>query len=647
MGPREAIFLFWCKPFWCFQQIPGSAMSSSSQTLVEQATDSSQKLWAQLSSAGTLADYARAWLALQCSFVPRAAVGLVVVRADETAAYEPVAQWPPATEDARHLAEICERALREASGLLTEVEAPQSSAGVDMPHYAMAYPVTVGKRLHGVAAVVLAAHEQDEVRAAMAQLQWGIGWLELWFLRRQTESDAGRLDGQQATIDLMAAVLAEERADAACMAFVTELANRYALGRASVGFVEHETVEVRAVSHSAAVGNRMNLNRALGAAMEESVVQRRSIVYPEPADRDVLVTREHEELSRQQGVEAVLTIPLFGDGRYYAALTLERSGESGFDEREAEFFAAVAGLAGPVLESKRLRDRPFPYRARDGVREQAARLVGPERVGLKVLAVVAVLVLAYLSFAKADYRLSADVALEGAVQRALVAPFDGYVDEAPARPGDVVEEGDLLCRLDDRDLSLERLKWTSQRSGLQRRLQEALAGYDRVEVSIMSAQLDQLQAQLELTESHLARTEVRAPFDGVVVSGDLSQRLGGAVQKGEALYQVTPLDAYRVVLKIPENRISDLRVGQQGSLVLASLPQQGFGFSVRRITPISMAEEGQNHYRVEADLDEVVDALRPGMEGVGKIQVDRRRILSIWTRHVREWIDLKLWAWWG
>ena len=45
----------------------------------------------------------------------------------------------------------------------------------------------------------------------------------------------------------------------------------------------------------------------------------------------------------------------------------------------------------------------------------------------------------------------------------MAAPFNGYIKEAPARPGDVVKEGALLCRLDDRDLKLERLKWATEK----------------------------------------------------------------------------------------------------------------------------------------------------------------------------------------
>jgi hypothetical protein len=33
------------------------------------------------------------------------------------------------------------------------------------------------------------------------------------------------------------------------------------------------------------------------------------------------------------------------------------------------------------------------------------------------------------------------------------------------------------------------------------------------------------------------------------------------------------------------------------------------------------------------------------MEGVGKIEVDRRRLVWIWTHEALDWLRLKLWAW--
>ena len=68
-------------------------------------------------------------------------------------------------------------------------------------------------------------------------------------------------------------------------------------------------------------------------------------------------------------------------------------------------------------------------------------------------------------------------------------------------------------------------------------------------------------------------------------------------------------------------------------------------FIVKQITPVSTAREGRNYFRVEADLQGSRERLRPGMEGVGKIEIDRRRLIWIWTHQVIDWLRLKLWSW--
>jgi hypothetical protein len=97
---------------------------------------------------------------------------------------------------------------------------------------------------------------------------------------------------------------------------------------------------------------------------------------------------------------------------------------------------------------------------------------------------------------------------------------------------------------------------------------------------------------------------------------------------------------------VDERRIVDVRVGQRGRLVLSALPQDNFDFIVAKVTPISTAKEGLNYFRVEATPEKISDRLRPGMEGVGKIYVDRRKLISIWTRDLREWLRLWVWSWW-
>jgi len=37
--------------------------------------------------------------------------------------------------------------------------------------------------------------------------------------------------------------------------------------------------------------------------------------------------------------------------------------------------------------------------------------------------------------------------------------------------------------------------------------------------------------------------------------------------------------------------------------------------------------------------------LRPGMEGIGKVTIDRRRLIWVWTHEAIDWVRLQLWRW--
>jgi multidrug resistance efflux pump len=160
---------------------------------------------------------------------------------------------------------------------------------------------------------------------------------------------------------------------------------------------------------------------------------------------------------------------------------------------------------------------------------------------------------------------------------------------------------------------------------------------------IGAAQSRQLDAQIALLDDKLARVTLKAPFDGIVVSGDLSQLLGAPVETGKILFQVAPLDDYRVVLQADERDIADLHKGQHGELSLSGLPFQHLVFQVKQITPVATVQDGRNFFRVEAQLDTAPDQIRPGMEGVAKVDVGSRKLIWIWTHSLVDWV--RNWAW--
>ena len=125
----------------------------------------------------------------------------------------------------------------------------------------------------------------------------------------------------------------------------------------------------------------------------------------------------------------------------------------------------------------------------------------------------------------------------------------------------------------------------------------------------------------------------------------LSQSLSAPVERGQVLFEVAPLDSYRVILKVDEREISQIELGMTGQLVLAGMPGKRLPMIVEKITPVSVPEEGRNYFRVEAALQENLELLRPGMEGVAKILVDERSQAWIWTHKIGYWFRLWFWSW--
>jgi Barrel-sandwich domain of CusB or HlyD membrane-fusion/GAF domain len=610
-------------------------MSIIENTTQESSSPDTPELWAEFTSACSEQEYYKSWLGVQSGFVTEAVQSLLVIGTVDQQ-FAPVAGWPEKGSDPQRLADVVERVLEEKCGLL--VELPETTT------YAIAYPLLVDEKLSGVVAMEIGVQNQLALRKAMEQLQWGVSWLELLIRRRRNEEDQVVLQRLKTAVDMLAVTLGEESFSAAAMTFTTELAAAAQCERVSLGFLRGERLKLQAVSHSAEVDHKMNLTRGIERVMDEAILQRREIVFP-AIDDEELICREHEALSRQQSMSSIITFPFFGQGRYFGAMTCERAAAEPFSERDIEFFRAVTALVGPALESKYLNDQPLLFQIKMAGKKQLERFFGARYYGRKLALFVVLGLIAFFSFAQGDYLLRADTSLEGAIRRAIVVPFNGFIDQASARAGDLVEEGALLCSLDDRDLRLEKLAKSSQHRQLERQYQEAVSKHDRARAKIIRAQQEQAQAELNLLDAKLARTRLTAPFAGLLVSGDLSQRLGSAVEQGEALFEITPLDAYRVILKVDERRIADVQTGQQGTLVLSSLPGREYHLTVSKITPIAKAEEGRNYFRVEANLETVDEQLRPGMEGIGKVFIDRRNLLSIWTRDMLEWLRLTFWKW--
>ena len=576
----------------------------------------------------------RAWLGLQCLTRESVHAGSVWRRSPDGGGLRQVARWPDDAPLHPALEEAAGGAVEAGQGLVRRIEDDELAT-------VLAYPLQAAGAVEGVVALACSEADPSRLSETMRQVQWGAARL------REALGLAGgeALERTRLVLDVAVAVSEADGISPACHAAVSELSHRCGCDRVTVGFVKGDSARVEAISLSAEFGKRMNLVRQLEAAMDEAIEQRAIAVYPPPPMSEPLTLQAHQDFSRGNGSATLVTVPLLAQEEPVGAMVFERAADRPFDQTTIDILSAAVALVGPMLDEKRRNDRSLASKALEVARLRAEQVFGPDHTGAKLLALGICAVLLFAVFSTGRDRVTADARVEGRVQRAIVAPFDGYVREAPVRAGDVVEEGALLAAMDDRDLVIERLKWSTEESNKEHEFERALSDRNLAEANVIRTQIEGARAQIRLIDELLARSRLVAPFDGVVVSGDLSQAIGAAAGRGDTFFQLAPLDEYRVVLSVDETRVADVSEGARGELLLAALPDEPLDFVVEKITPVATVEDGSNVFRVEASLDAGSPRLRPGMDGVAKVDVGRARTLWIWLRPAVDWVRMSFWRW--
>ena len=602
--------------------------------------------WSLLVNAQTSDELCRAWLGILCQWVPGTQAGLLLLQ-DEGERFSPAAVWPDPERDMSYLAPVAEQAIVDRRGVVRD-----ESSGLAQ----CAYPLLSADLTYGVVVLHVAARGEVSMREALRLLHWGAGWLVGLFDRRRLLEREQRLHRSALLQDLLLGVLAEQQPESANLWVVNRVAEALPCRRAMLGRLHGNAVRVASISGTAGFEPHSNLLALAREALQDAFTARAPLAWPDdPAAIDAaalsgLTASPLADYCREAGAAAVLVLPLVVQGRAAAALLLDFDAPIGTETRE--FCQTLALALAPALDLHQRAARGLSTHAREWAARKLRLLTGPRHPGMKLaggLALVALL-LAYL--VPVTYRVHAPATVEGSVQRSAVAPFDGFIAAAPARAGDRVSRGDVLARLDDRDLQLESAKLSADSELAERKLREAMAKGSAVAVRLAQADADQSRAELALLREKLSRVVITAPFDGIVVRGDLSQQLGAPVEQGKLLFEVAPLDAYRVVLKVDERDIAQVRQDAAGELVLAGLPGERFVIRVSKLSPVAAAEDGRNNFRVEAQVQPSPsdqpggDArhIQPGLEGVAKVVAGEHSLLWVVFHRLFDWMRYTAWS---
>ncbi|MCK5436199.1 MAG: HlyD family efflux transporter periplasmic adaptor subunit, partial [Nitrosomonadaceae bacterium] len=198
---------------------------------------------------------------------------------------------------------------------------------------------------------------------------------------------------------------------------------------------------------------------------------------------------------------------------------------------------------------------------------------------------------------------------------AIAAPQDGVISKIYVQPNSVVNVGDLLFSLDNTTVT-SRLDVAAKALSIARA--DALNAQQRAfndlkskgEIASAIGRVREKEAELASLKSLMARGEVRAERDGIVIYGDPNDWIGRPVQTGERVMQLAnPRDA-GVLVWLPVHEALNLDIGAPMRLFLHIDPLSPLSASLLQTSfqPV-MSPEGVSAYRIKGEFEE--GALKP------------------------------------
>lgn len=226
----------------------------------------------------------------------------------------------------------------------------------------------------------------------------------------------------------------------------------------------------------------------------------------------------------------------------------------------------------------------------------------------------------------------------------LRAEVSAIVLQVLRENGDNVRRGDLLLRLDDTAFRDGLASTESASRAAAQAFEQAERQYQRMKTlrgsGMASAQqledaevrrnnaqsdLEAAKTRVVLARQQLQRTEVRAPFDGIV--SDRKASAGDTAQVGKELVKVIDPTSMRFEGLVSADHIGAVAPGQEVSFRVNGYPDQEFTGKVRRVNPAANATTRQ--VEVLVDFTGPKQPRLAGLYAEGRIETDSATSLTV------------------
>ena len=356
----------------------------------------------------------------------------------------------------------------------------------------------------------------------------------------------------------------------------------------------------------------------------------------DPIDQDARPTEAIRELQSVVGSQHIYRLPLDDASGTPTAACLAVCDRS-LTEPERNRWQSLTRVIGPQLAMLR-SGRPSRWRQ---LRSWYAKQTLPSQRAILLSTVLITIAFFALPL---PHRVRSDCEVQPVHRRYVTAPYEGRLEIALVEPGDLVNQGQVLARMDGREVRLEI-------SGIQAKLEGARTEHRRAITSGETATAKHALSQIKFFEADLQRfedrqktLEVRSPSSGIVISGDPKKLEGSRLNVGQTLFEVGSLDPMIVEVAIPDEDIDHAQIGQPVTFRLRSRPYRSYQGVLKRIHPRSELRDSENVFIGEVAIEGDASQLRPGMRGQAKLSAPHRPLVWLLFHRAVEQLMFRLGA---
>ncbi len=204
-------------------------------------------------------------------------------------------------------------------------------------------------------------------------------------------------------------------------------------------------------------------------------------------------------------------------------------------------------------------------------------------------------------------------------------PFDGVIDTLEVLPGQKVEKGDILARMDSTVLrnrvTMSSGNLEAAETALQKTQRESLADRKKLaEIALLQAQISQKSAEADFAKEMLEQAEIKADRDGIVIYSDPNALRGKPVQTGEQIMLLADPQDTELLIRMPVDSMIKIEEDVPARFFLNVMP---LNYKEAQYTSIGYQATPDADrlmtYKIRGKFTDNNENMRIGWTGTGKV----------------------------